>query len=962
MRRLSLFFVTALLFALKTNAQSGYPCPPNIDLESGTNSGWSAFYGGPATSTNPGGVDPTSAAPATESIITTPVSGFAAGRHTITSGGGTDPNGGFPVVSPNGGAFAWKLGDDNSSNGAERLQYTFTVPANAQDYSINFDYAVVYQNPAGHLPFEMPRFTISVLDATTGTSLKDGCYDLNFIAGGGVPGFFTTPAGVEFKPWTKSAINLTGAEGKTIIIDIVVGDCSLGGHWGYGYFDVISCDTFKARIVPGLCNLDEQGITIKAPEGYMTYDVWNQNYTEHLTSADTNLFAFHPTTLTPQRYNVILTPFPSVNSCIDTTKTDPITTFTLTVPDSICALPDQQILLNATAQGGTGALSYLWSESNGGGTLSCTTCTDPTAQTDATNYYQVKVMDELGCYRHDTSTVFINTESGVDAIEDFILCHPGYVDLDVEPIDPAPLTPVTCGISADPPCTNPLSVEVRTLHRDHLFKRDTTSFVNPISTRLSSSHTQFLLKKEDMFFYGLKYGRLTSLALDVYKPGIGGFESMTISLACSNRPSMNGGMSSGMTQVYSSTGSINPVQGWNSFIFDQAYDWDTSQNLIVDICFTNAIVDSPATVIQMINTGSNDMFTEYTTSAGADVCNGSPAEEIKTYNGRPNVRFDYCYSKPADFKYAWFPGVYVSDSSIKAPFAYIPETREIFVKSQGRNGCFVYDSVTVTVPVHDYEIFPKDTSVCLYEPFQLIAGGTFASVQWYEYDQATNTFTIPTSLSCSGCPDPNTIPNPIATPPLDTSMYAVVYTDKDNCTDTLYMNYEIRPLPPVMILNNDTTIKYGQDIMLIATGAFLYTWTPSASLSNPNVVNPIASPLDPTLYYVHGIGENGCKKIDSVMVNIDYGANLFVPTAFTPNGDGKNDVFRVSNVTFQRLQEFKVFNRWGQEIFSTNDIKKGWDGSWKGQPQDMGVYQYIIKLASPEGRIETYKGDVTLVR
>src|SRR5690606_25983220 len=205
------------------------------------------------------------------------------------------------------------------------------------------------------------------------------------------------------------------------------------------------------------------------------------------------------------------------------------------------------------------------------------------------------------------------------------------------------------------------------------------------------------------------------------------------------------------------------------------------------------------------------------------------------------------------------------------------------------------------------------------------------------------------------CDDPTTIPNPIVNAPLDTTMLAVVYTDINNCNDTLYMDYEIRPLPPVEIINNDTIIKYGSDIMLLATGGYLYSWTPSATLSNPNIVNPMASPKEPTLYYVYGIGENGCKKIDSVKVDIDYSSNLFVPTAFTPNGDGKNDVFRVSNITFQRLQEFKVFNRWGQEIFSTTDIKQGWDGSWRGQPQDMGVYQYIIKLATPEGKIETYK-------
>jgi gliding motility-associated-like protein len=90
--------------------------------------------------------------------------------------------------------------------------------------------------------------------------------------------------------------------------------------------------------------------------------------------------------------------------------------------------------------------------------------------------------------------------------------------------------------------------------------------------------------------------------------------------------------------------------------------------------------------------------------------------------------------------------------------------------------------------------------------------------------------------------------------------------------------------------------------------------------------------------------------------------NVFVPTAFSPNGDGKNDVFRVANMTFQRIMEFRVFNRWGQEIFATTDAKGGWDGSWNGEPQPIGNYRYMIKLAQPDGRTENYAGDVTLIR
>jgi gliding motility-associated-like protein len=73
-------------------------------------------------------------------------------------------------------------------------------------------------------------------------------------------------------------------------------------------------------------------------------------------------------------------------------------------------------------------------------------------------------------------------------------------------------------------------------------------------------------------------------------------------------------------------------------------------------------------------------------------------------------------------------------------------------------------------------------------------------------------------------------------------------------------------------------------------------------------------------------------------------------------------VFRVSNMTVQRYVEFRVFNRWGQEVYNGTDGRKGWDGTWKGVPQEIGNYQYLIRVAYPDGFVETYKGDVTLVR
>jgi gliding motility-associated-like protein len=111
-----------------------------------------------------------------------------------------------------------------------------------------------------------------------------------------------------------------------------------------------------------------------------------------------------------------------------------------------------------------------------------------------------------------------------------------------------------------------------------------------------------------------------------------------------------------------------------------------------------------------------------------------------------------------------------------------------------------------------------------------------------------------------------------------------------------------------------------------------------------------------------GYDQYNCSSTDTVKVSVNYHTNLLLPSGFTPNGDGVNDEFRVVNANVQRLLEFRVFNRWGQEVFSTTDIRRGWDGTWGGEAQPVGVYQYLIRVGYADQTIETYKGDVTLIR
>lgn len=172
--------------------------------------------------------------------------------------------------------------------------------------------------------------------------------------------------------------------------------------------------------------------------------------------------------------------------------------------------------------------------------------------------------------------------------------------------------------------------------------------------------------------------------------------------------------------------------------------------------------------------------------------------------------------------------------------------------------------------------------------------------------------------------------------------------------------------PPITLthVTTDRTIPYGSSVQLNADSAWVYVWAPNdGTLDNPNINNPVATPTDSvTTYMVIGMSPYGCRDTAYVTIRVGDGSDEFIPEAFTPNGDGLNDQFRVFNMRYQKLVDFRVFNRWGREVFHTIDPKTGWDGTYNGVPQDMGTYFYQAIVAHPDGVQKTYNGTVTLIR
>ncbi len=164
------------------------------------------------------------------------------------------------------------------------------------------------------------------------------------------------------------------------------------------------------------------------------------------------------------------------------------------------------------------------------------------------------------------------------------------------------------------------------------------------------------------------------------------------------------------------------------------------------------------------------------------------------------------------------------------------------------------------------------------------------------------------------------------------------------------------------ILSGHTdTIINGGSTFLDVVGAQDYTWQDDQSLSCTDCMNPEAEPLETTIYYVTGTDAHGCADTASVEVFVDYDHHIFLPTAFSPNDDGQNDVLYVYGEGIKKLH-LGIYNRWGELVFETASQENGWDGTYKGKRLDPAVFVYILRVTYYDGKSLEKSGNITLVR
>ena len=344
-------------------------------------------------------------------------------------------------------------------------------------------------------------------------------------------------------------------------------------------------------------------------------------------------------------------------------------------------------------------------------------------------------------------------------------------------------------------------------------------------------------------------------------------------------------------------------------------------------------------------------------------CSKNVVADIPVLTDLPNTYIVECEGYTVNFintssggnTYHWDFGVPGATSTQFEPSYTYPDTGTYKVKLVVNPGTTCTDSITRLVKV--YPVFKAGFiyagKMCAGEPIQFT-------------DTSFATFPPVISWKWSfGDGQVSTEQNPAHTYAAPGGAKTVTLTAQTaiGCRDTASVELPLGYLD--VFAGNDTIIVKGYPFSLNGTGAQYYDWSPPTYLSSASIADPATNFPDTGkyVYVLTGSTEQGCVASDSITIWVVSGGIVFVPTGFTPNGDGRNDYIKPIIVGYTKIDNFRIFNRYGQTVYmSSVDNAPSWDGTMNGQPCDMGTYFWVMTVTNVTGQKETQKGDITLIR
>jgi gliding motility-associated-like protein len=318
--------------------------------------------------------------------------------------------------------------------------------------------------------------------------------------------------------------------------------------------------------------------------------------------------------------------------------------------------------------------------------------------------------------------------------------------------------------------------------------------------------------------------------------------------------------------------------------------------------------------------------------------------------------------------YEWSGGM-VTDTTALTTIA-LPQITTIYtITGFSPNGCTSEDVLTVTVNDLPSIIMPADQTICQNDTILLDANTSGTGFSWSPPARIVNP-SVEDALAF----------------PMDNTTFTLHVTDVNGCENEDVVNITVNPAPGADA-DAFQKIYLGEKADLTgtsATGGVTYQWSPVVDVNGDSIIVPPGSPTDPnitvrppetTTFTLTTTDANGCRSYDTVTIVVVQEGFVSVPNAFTPNNDGLNDIFNVYTRGKLDLVYFRIFNRWGQLIFEgskteyqctqgDSPCEQGWDGTFKGEPQQAGSYTYVVMIRTsgmvPQDVLT--KGNVTLIR
>lgn len=628
---------------------------------------------------------------------------------------------------------------------------------------------------------------------------------------------------------------------------------------------------------------------------------------------------------------------------------------------SICSY--EQLQLN-----GQGAEFYSWFPASG---LSNDSTANPIAQPNVTTDYVLTVMDSIGCSSSDTITIEVNNPPVVTTISDQVICKGDIINIwasggdfynwnptgscancDSTLVKPSTSTTYTVAVSDSNGCVSNDSVEVT---------------VNPIPEGIVQNDTTICLgatvKLNTSGANTYTWSGGAPHAMSCYTcaaPFVNPTDSSTFVVELSNQfgCSITDSVSVYVNQlpVANITGKSESCEKETVTLLASggvSYEWINNTNglscLTCDSAsfVTNGDVTYTVEVTNQYGCKDQDDITIITrpipmvqTIEDAKLCLGDEIELTTTSDGT---------------EFLWSQSEILNADNILSPLASPEENVQLVVTAFNQYDCLSRDTVNLEVITNVLANTLNDTSICVGNSVQL---NTNVVAESY----------LGSTVSWSPI---NFLSNADDFAPLSTPERNITYTriiESGACiADTQQIDIKVNQLPDVKIEEPARSVN-GGTVSLNATSthfASSYEWSPAEALNCTTCESPEwYVDQDEQEFVLKFTDSEGCVNFDTILVKSagDCGDNFYIPNTFSPNNDEINDVLYVRGHGVTELNYFRIFDRWGHQVFEGKDMNQGWNGFYNGRMLNPAVYVYVMEGVCTNGQVVRKKGNVTLLR